>query len=78
MPTETPARPDPEQDRARALRYAARQVKRWRKAEQEAANAIWHASRQGASLREIEAETGVNYRTVARIIGRHDDDTSPA
>jgi phage protein D len=70
----TPTRRDPTGDKRRALSNAARLVKRWRKAEEEAVAAMAFAKvHASASLREIEEATGVNYRTVGRMIDRHDE-----
>jgi hypothetical protein len=59
---------DAEADKARALRHAATCTKRRIAAEQAEAAALAFAATCGASLREIEAATGVPHMTVKRRI----------
>lgn len=63
-------RPDPTGDKRRALKQAAWAAERSRTTESELAGALELASRQGASLRELEAATGIPFNTVKRIIDR--------
>lgn len=55
-------------DRAHALRHAASRTKRRVQAEHDEAAAFAFAASCGASLREIEAATGVPHMTVKRRI----------
>lgn len=66
---------DPEDDKRRAVKLAGQKVRRWRKAEAEAAQALWFAHyKTGATLRELEGETGIPFKTVDRIIKRRPGD----
>lgn len=61
-----PERPDPEADKRRARQYAGRKAKAYRKAQQELADALRFARDAGWSLRDLEAETGIPFRTIER------------
>lgn len=66
---------DAEADKARVLRHAATRTKRRIQAERDEAAAFAFAASCGASLREIEAATGVPHMTVKRRIeGAHGDE----
>jgi hypothetical protein len=60
-------------DKKRALRMAARAAGKFDQAEADRASAFRFARMSGASLRELEAVTGVPFRTVDRIVDRAGD-----
>jgi hypothetical protein len=65
-----PKRRDPDGDKRRALRFAARETERAETTERERNAMIKFAHEAGNSLREIEAATGIPFNTVKRIIDR--------
>jgi hypothetical protein len=67
MPT---SRPDPVGDKARALRFVGRFAAKTDEAIADRNAAVLFASESGASLREIEAASGIPFNTVKRIIDR--------
>lgn len=61
---------NPEKDKRTALRLAGRATERRTKAQREEIAAMRFAVDAGASLRELEAATGVPYVTVSRMLER--------
>lgn len=73
----TPERTDPEGDKDAARRFAGRQVQKANEAKEAADAALAFAYEAGNSLRELEAETGISYRTISRIVERQNDSDEP-
>lgn len=67
MPTRTP---DPAGDKRRTIKLAEHAAKRANEAQSALSAALRFAHDHGASLRELEAATGIPFRTVGRIIDR--------
>ena len=71
MASATPERPEPAEDQRRALKYVERQTLRWRKAEREMVAAMRFANEKaGATLRQLEAASGIPFKTVDRMLER--------
>ena len=66
--------PDPEQVKRNALRLAKSAVTKAERAERAKRAALSFALEKGASLREVEAATGVPFSTVQRIVSRDRQD----
>ena len=62
--------PDRDADKRRALKLAARAVEKATDAERQKRAALRFALESGASLREVEAATGVPFKTVQRLAER--------
>ena len=67
-------RRDPEADKQRALKLAAKAAAKATTTEQDRNLAIRFAAESGASLRELEQATGIPFNTVRRIIERQKTD----
>lgn len=70
MLTNDPSRRDPDGDKRRALKHAARSASKLETSERDRDAAILFASEVGSSLREIADATGLSHMSVKRILER--------